>query len=378
MSADPIYLDFNATTPIDPEVIEAMLPYLRDHFGNPSSGHVYGARVKKALETAREQVAELIHAEADEIVFTGSGTEANNITILGTACANERKERMLHSAIEHPSVANPCRFLTFKGWTVSTLPVDSHGIVALDAAMDRLKGGAVLLSVMHANNETGAVQPIRELSELAHAQGILMHSDAAQSLGKLPIDVKQLQVDALTLVGHKMYAPKGVGALYIRRGAPIAPINFGGGQERGIRPGTENVALIAAFGKACSLAQERLENDAQRILRLKKRLWSKLQNGVPGIALNSPPDRCLPNSLNVSFPGVTGSAILRGSPTVAASTGSACHEGAESPSSVLTAMGLGRERALGAVRLSLGRTTSESDVDTASEALIAAWKRLSA
>ncbi|MBF0267350.1 MAG: cysteine desulfurase [Alphaproteobacteria bacterium] len=373
---DPVYLDFNATTPVDPDVVEAMQPFFHAHFGNPSSGHVFGLRARNAVDRAREEVAALLNADAQEIFFTSGGTEANNITILGTACANEVKGRMLHSAIEHPSVTNPCRFLALKGWAIQTLPVDEHGIVSLAAAENALDAGIALLSVMHANNETGSLQPIRELTRLAHAKGIMTHCDAAQSIAKLPIDVKELGIDALSLAGHKMYAPKGIGALYISKGAPIAPINFGGGQERGIRPGTENVALIVGLGKACALAAGRQAEDAKRLWNLKDRLWSRLLSGVPGLSLNGSLEISLPNTLNVSFPAVAGNALLNAAPAIAASTGSACHDGKEAPSSVLTAMGLNRDRALGAVRLTLGRTTTEKDIDAAANALVKAWRQL--
>ena len=378
-SGDPIYLDFNATTPVDPDVIEALVVSLRTGFGNPSSGYVYGWRAREAVEQARAQVAALIGARPAEVVFTGGGTEADNLAILGAARAHGRGGSMAHSAVEHPAVARPCQFLALRGWQVASIPVDEHGVVLLRAAAAGISRGAVMLSVMHSNNEVGTIQPIRELSELAHSLGALMHTDAAQSIGKVPVDVDELGVDALTIAGHKLYAPKGVGALYIRQGAAIAPIGFGGGQEGGMRPGTENVALIVALGVACELAGRRLSEDGARLSALRDRLWSGLQAGVPGVRLNGHPVERLPNTLNVSFPGVRGSAVLdNAASVVAASTGSACHEGDESPSAVLTAMGCSPEEALGAVRLSVGRLTTEAAVDAAAAALVEAWRHASA
>ena len=371
---DPIYLDFNATTPIDPQVVEAMLPYLRTHFGNPSSGHVYGHRAREAVERARAQVAALVGAVPEEIVFTGSGTEANNMALRGAACAHDRPGRMACSAIEHPAVEKPCRFLGLRGWAIAPIPVDETGVIDMHAADAAIPRGTVMVSVMHSNNEVGTIQPIRELADLAHSRGALMHTDAAQSVGKVAIDVNDLGVDVLTIVGHKFYAPKGVGALYIRKGAAIAPTSFGGGQEGGMRPGTENVALIVALGAACEIAGRRLAEDEPRLRTMRDRLWSQLQEDISGILLNGHPERRLPNTLNVSFPGVRGSAVLTATPSIAASTGSACHEGEEAASSVLVAMGYDRNRALGAVRLSVGRTTTAEEVDSAAIDLVKAWQ----
>ena len=371
---DPIYLDFNATTPVDPEVVEAMLPFLRTHFGNPSSGHVYGHRAREAVESARAQVAALVGAQPSEVVFTGSGTEANNMALRGAACAHDRGGRMACSAIEHPAIAKPCQFLGLRGWAIATIPVDETGLIDMQAADAAIRRGTVMVSVMHSNNEIGTIQPIRALADLAHSRGALMHTDAAQSVGKVPVNVNDFGVDALTIVGHKLYAPKGIGALYIRKGAAIAPTSFGGGQEGGMRPGTENVALIVALGAACEIAGRNLAEDELRLRMLRGRLWSRLQADIPGIRLNGHPERCLPNTLNVSFPGVRGSAVLTAAPGIAASTGSACHEGEEAPSSVLAAMGCDRDRALGAVRLSVGRTTTAEEVDSAAADLVTAWQ----
>ncbi|MBF0306536.1 MAG: cysteine desulfurase [Alphaproteobacteria bacterium] len=367
------------TTPIDPEVVEAMAPFLRTHFGNPSSSHVYGRRARDAVDRARAQVAALIGGAPEEIVFTGSGTEANNMAILGAvAHADDRGGRLACSAIEHPAVEKPCRLVGFRGWAVDTIPVDETGLIDMRAADVVIRRETVMVSVMHSNNEVGTIQPIRELAALAHSRGALMHTDAAQSVGKVSVDVNELGVDALTIVGHKLYAPKGVGALHIRKGAAIAPTSFGGGQEGGMRPGTENVALIVALGAACEIAGRRLAEDQARLRGLRDRLWLGLQAGVPGIRLNGHAERRLPNTLNVSFPGVRGGAVLAAAPDIAASTGSACHQGEEAPSSVLAAMGCERDRALGAVRLSVGRTTTAEDIGRATANLVTAWRHVRA
>lgn len=374
---EPIYLDYNATTPIADEVVEAMLPYLRSHFGNPSSSHAFGHHAKAAVDLARSQVADLIGAHPDEIIFTASGSEADNMAVLGTAALHAGPGRVACSAIEHPAVLKPCRHLAAQGWGLDILQVDHDGRVDVAAAANGLQSHTALVSVMHSNNEVGSLQPIAQLAQLAHDRGARLHCDAAQSIGKIAIDVDELGVDMLTLVGHKIYAPKGIGALYLRRGTPLAPLMYGGGQEHGLRPGTENVALIAALGAACALAARRLAEDHARLALLRDRLWLELQAGVPGILLNGPVDHRLPTTLNVSFPEVRGSALLAAAPAIAASTGSACHEGGETPSDVLTAMGFDHDRALGAVRLSVGRPTGQSDVDAAAAALVAAWHQIS-
>jgi len=371
----PVYLDYNATTPIDPAVVEAMLPYLAEHFGNPSSNHVYGRRARQAVEAAREEVAALIGAHADEVVFTGSATEANNLALQGVARALRAARRhVITSAIEHPAVAAPCRRLGEDGWGVTVLPVDGEGRVDADTAAAALRPDTALVSVMHASNETGAIQPVAAIAGLARQRGVLVHSDAAQSVGKLRVQVDDLGVDLLTLAGHKFYAPKGVGALYVRRGTPLSPILLGADHERGLRPGTENVALIVALGVAARLARERGTAAGEHLRRLRNRLHALLRDGVPGLVLNGPVEERLPNTLHVSFPGVSGRALLAAvEGEVAASVGSACHSEGNAVSGVLMAMGIGSERALGAVRLSVGLPTTEEDIDHAAGALVAAW-----
>ncbi len=371
---DPVYLDYNATTPVDPRVVEVMLPWLKEGFGNPSSDHVYGRRAKAAVERAREEVAALIGAKAEEIVFTGCATEASNLAILGAARARDERGLLACSAVEHPSVAQPMRHLAEGGWPLAVIPVDATGRVRLDEAACVLVSGAALVSVMLANNEVGTIQPIRAITDLVHAAGGLMHVDAAQAAGKIPVDVDELGADLLTLAGHKFYAPKGVGALYVRQGTPIKPIQYGAGHERGLRPGTENVPHIVALGEAARLAREGVVEEAVQLRALRDELHGRLQAAIPGLVLIGHEQERLPNTLNLSFPGVTGWDLLAGAKTVAASTGSACHAGNHAVSGVLAAMGCDTERAAGAVRLSLGRFTTAEKIGQAAAALIAAWK----
>jgi cysteine desulfurase len=373
-TADPIYLDHNATTPLLSEVIDAMLPFLTTEFGNPSSSHPSGKRARDAVEAARAHVARLLGCAADEILFTSGGTEANNLAIRGVAEASTSRRQCVTSMIEHPATTNPCRYLERHGWTVDWLPVDPGGRARLDVAEERVSEATALVTVMHANNETGIIQPLRELAALARRHGSLVHTDAAQSVGKIAVDVGALGVDLLTVAGHKLNAPKGVGALYVRRGTELRPFLLGAGHERGLRPGTENVASIVALGKACELAHARLETRTHALAALRDRLWSLLAAAIPGLERNGDASHCLANTLSIRFPGVRGTQLLEATPTVAASTGSACHEGHESPSAVLVAMGLGAEVALSTVRLSVGNTTAAHEVDVAAAALICAWK----
>ena len=372
----PIYLDHNATTPILPEVVDAMLPYLTEHFGNPSSGHVYGVRARRAVQRARGEVAALLGCEPDEIVFTSGGTESNNLAIRGVPFVGERVA-VVTSEIEHPAVASPCAWLERRGRSVTRLAVDEGGRVRAEEAAEHIHERCALVTVMHSNNETGVCQPVRQLAELAHAAGALMHTDAAQSCGKLPVRVRALQVDLLTLAGHKLYAPKGVGALYVRRGLKLRPFALGGGHEAGLRPGTENVASIVGLGVACRVASRDLDDERVRLSGLRDRLWAELREGAPGLRLNGHLAERLPNTLNVSFPGVLGSELLSRAKEIAASTGSACHAGEQSASPVLVAMGVPEREALGSIRLSLGRSTTADDVERAANALLGAWRELS-
>ena len=376
MTTDPIYLDHNATTPLLPEVVDAMLPYLRTHFGNPSSGHPYGLRAKTAVERARDQVAAFLGCDPDEVVFTSGGTEANNLAVRGVMEASPGRTQLVTTTIEHPATARPASWLEAHGRKVVRLGVDTEGRARLDEARAVIDRNTALVTVMHSNNETGVLQPVAELTSLAHDMGAVVHTDAAQSLGKVPVRVRELGVDLLSVAGHKLYAPKGVGALYVRRGTALAPFALGASHERGVRPGTENVASLVGLGVACERVGRDLEATAARVKALRDLLWARLAV-VPGLALNGHRELRLPNTLNVRFPGVSGTAVLEGAPEVAASTGSACHEGGESASAVILAMGVPPEDALGSVRLTLGRGTTQEDVVRAAEALTSSWSRLS-
>ena len=374
----PIYLDYNATTPVAPEVAAAMRPWIEEQFGNPSSSHIYGQRARLAIDRARESVAALIGARTDEIVFTGSATEANNLALLGVARAMPPHRRhLIVSAVEHPAVMQPALHLRDEGWSLTVLPVDEFGRVSLDDLRAALRPDTALVSVMHANNEVGSLQPVAEIAALGRANGALMHTDAAQSAGKLGLDVAALGVDLLTLAGHKFYGPKGIGALYVRRGAAIKPILFGADQERGLRPGTENVAQIVGAGEAARLARERLPRATAHLAALRDDLQRRLADGVPGLILNGHPQQRLPNTLHVSFPGVSGRDLLAAANAIAASVGSACHSDADAVSGVLAAMGCDAARARGAVRLSVGFPTSAHEIERAASSLVEAWRLMS-
>ncbi len=374
----PIYLDYNATTPVDPAVVEAMLPYLREHFGNPSSSHAYGKATHEAVDLARQQVADLLGAQPDEILFTSGGSEANNHALKGMVFAKlsgvfgrwAREAHIISCAVEHPAIVQPCEFLKRLGCRITILPVDRYGCVDPDAIRKALERRTTLVSIMHANNEVGTLQPIREIAALAHERGAVVHTDAAQSIGKLPVNVNDLGVDLLSVAGHKLYAPKGVGALYVRRGVRLEPLIHGAGHESGRRAGTENVPYVVGLGKACELARQLQPQASERLRQLRDRLWQRLQ-AVWGerVVLNGHPEQRLPNTLNINFVGQIGAELLEAVPEIAASTGSACHEGSISLSPVLQAMGVPPELGRGAVRLSVGRFTTEHEIDCAAEAL---------
>jgi len=371
---NPIYLDYNATTPIDPAVVEAMLPYLREHFGNPSSQHGYGRHAHEAVERARGEVAQLLGANPDEIIFTSGATEATNHALKGAAYAALERDQagmqVVISAVEHPATQETARFVERLGFKRIVVEVDRDGVVDLDALERALRSPTLVVSVMQANGETGSLQPVAEIARLAHARGALLHVDAAQGAGKIRVDVGELGADLLSLAGHKMYAPKGVGALFVRRGVRLEPLIHGAGHETGRRAGTENVPYIVGLGEASRLAHEELAETSARLRRLRDRLWAHLQEGLgANVVLNGHPERRLPNTLNASFLGLIGSELLGAVPGIAASTGSACHEGQVSISPVLAAMGLDPLVARGAVRLSAGRYTTEAEVDQAAELL---------
>jgi cysteine desulfurase len=374
----PIYLDYNATTPVAPEVADAMHPFLREAFGNPSSSHWYGRRASEAVEDARKHVATLIGAQPNEIVFTGCATEANNLALRGVANALENHRRhIVVSAIEHPAVLEPAAWLRARGWAVSVVPVDGNGLVDPADVQAALRDDTALVSIMHANNEVGTIQPIAEIAALAHKRGALLHSDAAQSPGKIAVDVNELQVDLLSLAGHKFYATKGVGALYVRNGTAIKSDLQGAGQERGLRPGTESVPAIVALGAAAQLARTHLLRDRSHQQYLRDEFHRLLRQAIPDLMLNGHESLRLPNTLNVSFPRVSGRDLLREvDGDVAASLGSACHSENDAVSGVLAAMNIGPARAMGAVRFSVGRYSTLEEITRAAQALIIAWKKL--
>ena len=352
------YLDFNASTPICPEAVEAMRPFLADHYGNPSSLHWAGLPAKYAVERARGQVASLLGCDPTEVVFTSGGSESNNHAIKGIFFANrDRGNHIVTTAVEHPATINPCRFLEKLGAKVTVLPVDRHGMVGPDDVRKALTSKTVLITVMHANNEVGTIEPVPEIAAVAREASIPFHTDAAQTVGKIPADVEELGVDLLSVAGHKVYAPKGIGALYIREGTKIEPFVHGAGHEAGRRAGTENVLLAVALGAACDVARKWIGMPQSQTLR--DRFWDGLR-GIFGekVTLNGHPAARLPNTLNVNFVGRVGAEILAMLPGVAASTGSACHAGSVTLSPVLAAMGVPPEEGMGAVRFSLGRTST--------------------
>jgi cysteine desulfurase len=373
-TTDAIYLDFNATTPILPEVLDAMLPYLREGFGNPSSDHAQGIRAREGVELARGQVAALIGGSANEIVFTSCATESSNLAIRGVAATRAAPGRVVTSSIEHPATTSPCAELEARGWTITRVRPRSNGVVDVSDIEQALGPDVAIVTLMHANNEIGTIQPVGDVATRAHAVGAVVHTDAAQSIGKIPVRVDDLGVDLLTIAGHKVYAPKGVGALYVRHGTVIQPVLRGAGQEHGLRPGTENVASIVGLGRACELAGERLATERVRIRQLRDQLWERLRAAIPDLAMNGDPERRLPNTLSVRFPRVDGARLLAAARGVAASTGSACHSGEVLPPDVVVQLGVDPTSALGTVRLSLGFTTTIDHVTRAADALTSAWQ----
>jgi cysteine desulfurase len=368
----PIYLDYNATTPVAPEVVDAMLPYLREHFGNPSSAHAYGSAAHDAMERARRAIGGVINAEPSGIIFTANGTESNNLAIEGVWRANRAqggtRNHIIISAVEHPAVVEVAQWLEQQGARTTILAVDGHGRVDPWDLEREIGQDTLLVSVMCANNEVGTLQPIPELSAIAHEHGAWMHSDAAQAVGKIPVDVETLGVDLLSIVGHKMYAPKGVGALYVRSGVAIAPVIHGANHERGIRPGTEPVAQIVALGRAAELVGNGTAEEGVRLRRLRDRLETGLRRAVGDDAMrrNGHPDARLPNTLSVSFRGVRADGLLASiAAEVAASAGSACHSQEVRLSPVLRAMGVAPDWGMGTLRLSLGRYTTADEIDRA-------------
>ncbi len=361
-----IYMDHAATTPTDPEVVEAMLPWFTDQFGNPATLYTIGGIAARALEEARASVAKNLGAQPDEIYFTSGGTESNNWALKGTAEAQHRKgKHLISSTVEHHAVLEPLEYLQKQGFEVTLVPVDPTGLVDPQAVKAAIRPDTTLISIMHANNEVGTIEPIAEIGAIAREAGVLFHTDAVQSVGKLPIDVDELNVDMLSLSGHKFYGPKGVGALYIRKRVRVTPLIHGGNQERKRRAGTHNMPGIVGLAKALELAVERLPEEAPREQAMRDRLWQGLVDRIPDIALNGHPDRRLPNTLNFRVEGIEGEAMILclDMNRVNVSSGSACTTGSLDPSHVLLAMGIPAEMAHGSQRISLGRGTTELDID---------------
>ena len=361
-----IYLDYNATTPIDPQVAEAMLPYLQGLFGNPSSGHPLGLAARKGVDLARQQVATLLGCHPDHLVFTSGGTEANNHAIKGVAGAyRERGNHIITSAIEHPAVTEVCRFLEGQGCRVTYLPVDEYGLVNLEHVEKALTDQTILVTIMHANNEVGTIEPIAQIAELAHRHGALVHADCAQSVGKIPVKVDQLSVDLLSIAGHKLYAPKGIGALYIRPGVQLEKLMHGANHEQNRRAGTENVLEMVGLGQACQLIEENLDQYSAHLRTMRDRLEDGLLASGADIRINGHPTMRLPNTASIAFPSMEADRILSSLPTVAASAGAACHSDQVEVSHVLAAMQVPTEYAMGTLRFSVGRYTTEEEIDRA-------------
>jgi cysteine desulfurase len=362
----PIYLDYNATTPIDPAVAEAMMPCLGEIFGNPSSTHSYGLRAREVVESARKQVAALLNGRAEEVIFTSGGTESNN---------HARGSHIITSAIEHPAVTEVCRYLEGHGFHVTHIPVDSLGLLDLKALEKAITRETILITVMHSNNEVGTIQPIGEIAALIRGRGITLHTDAAQSAGKVPVDVKSLGIDLLSLAGHKLYAPKGIGALYIREGTQLEKFMHGAGHERNLRAGTENVLEIAGLGKACQLAKRDLEKNMTRMRQTRDRLYEGLRKRLD-VRLNGHPEKRLPNTLSMGFRGVDAGILLGEMKDLAASAGAACHGASVEISKVLKAMAVPMEYARGTVRFSTGKSTTIEEIDRAVEIVDSTVRRL--
>jgi len=373
---NPIYLDYNASTPVAPQVLQEMLPYLKEKFGNPSSSHPYGVALKAGIEQARGRVAALLGCEASEIIFTSGATESNNMVVKGVAASAPKGSHIIATRIEHPAVLEPCRYLETQGYPVTYLPVDQYGLVDPSDVEEAVTPKTVLMTIMHSNNEVGTIQDIKELSRIAASRGILFHTDAAQSVGKVRVQVEALGVDFLTIAGHKLYAPKGIGALYIKNGRKLQPLMQGAGHERGLRPGTENAAFIVGLGAACMIASEIMDIEGPRQIQLGRRLFDGLKRVKLKVHLNGHPEKKLPNTWNISFEGFDSIAVMEAlGRDIAVSPGAACHGNTVNASHVLVAMGTDSALARGAIRFSLGRETTEAEIDIVVEML---KKKLSA
>ena len=373
----PIYLDFNGTTPLDPEVVQAMQPFWGAAFGNPSSSHAYGMSPREAVTDARLQVARLLACRPEEVIFTSGGTEANNHAIKGILMAEHRGGHIITTSVEHPAVLEVCRFLERFGIETTYLPVNTVGCVDPDQIERAIRPDTALISVMHANNEVGTLQPIATIGTLARAHGIPFHTDAAQSIGKIPTHAADLKVDLLSMAGHKLYAPKGIGVLFVRMGLTLENVCHGAGQDMGRRAGTENVALIAGLGKACEIAVRDLTANETHMRAMRDRLHRILSEELEGVVLNGPYDNRLPNTLSLAFTEVAADRLLTALGTdVAASAGAACHADKVAISHVLEAMHVPHERARGTIRFSVGKTTTAEEIDRAAAAIVAAVNHL--
>ncbi|MEO0092923.1 MAG: cysteine desulfurase NifS [candidate division WOR-3 bacterium] len=375
-----VYLDYNASSPLYPEVIEAMLPYLKEHFGNPSNLHFYGRETREAIENARDQVAELLNASPEEIFFTSGGTEANNWAIKGIAYACQDKGHIICSPIEHGSVLNTCSYLQTQGYDVTFLNVDSYGLIDPDEVKKAIKKNTILITIMHSNNEVGTIEPIKEIAKIAQEAGVYFHTDAVASAGKVKLDVKELGIDMMVISAHKIHGPKGVGALYIKNGVKIAPIIHGGHHERGMRAGTENLAGIVGFGKACAILKDTMEEDIKKMAQLRDHLEKEIFRRIPAVRLNGHPEKRLVNTTHISVAYVEGEALLMNLDLegVAVASGSACASGESEPSPVLKAMKVPPEYINSPVRFSLGRENTQEDIDYAVSVLERVTKRLRA
>lgn len=360
----PIYLDYNATTPHAPEVISTMLPYLSEHFGNPSSSHQYGRIAKEALEYARKQTASILNCMTEEIIFTSGGTESNNHAIIGAALSSKVSgNHIITSRIEHPAVTDVCKFLELNGFDITYIPVDESGLVDVSDIEKALTDKTILITIMHANNEVGTIEPIEEISKIAKKRGIIVHTDAAQSVGKIPTDVNSMDVDLLSIAGHKLYAPKGVGALYVRKGVKLSKFMHGAGQEQGIRAGTENIPGIVGLGKACEIANRDFDKNNLHMQKMTDMLYLGIKERIRDIRLNGHSEKRLPNTLSLSFKGLKANVLISMiQDYIAVSAGAACHSGGEKISSVLEAMNIPLEWARGTVRFSTGRMTTEDEI----------------
>lgn len=376
-----LYLDYAATTPLAPEVLEEILPYFNQRFGNPSSVHFFGRETREAIESARRRLAESLGADPEEIVFTSGGTESDILALRGVANARRDKgNHIITTAIEHHAVLETCLALDAEGFDLTVVPVDEYGMVILDELAAAITEKTILISVMHANNEVGTVQPVREICAIARRHGVVVHTDAVQSFGKIPVSVAELGVDLLSVSGHKVYGPKGIGALCIRKGTPFEPVFQGGGQERGYRPGTENTPGIIGLAKAAAIAVERLETEMQRLRQLRDRLISGIKERVSGVRFNGHPTECLPGTVHFSVQGIAGVSLLQelDRQGIAVSCGAACTAGHTRPSHVLTAMGINEGLAANSIRVSMGRGSTAADIDRFTSILAGTVERIRA